>query len=217
VPTAEAVFRGLAALIAPPRCATCGRPCALREVLCPECRRRLSRARPLRAEGARGLDALWSAAPYRGVVRDLVSALKFRRLLPVAELMAGEIASRAPAGMWSGALVPVPPAPARFRERGFDPAEALTIALSRILGLPVSRSLAREDGPRQVGRPRPERLAEPPAVRAIGPIGPIGPIGSEAVLVDDVCTTGATLRRCAEALREVGATRVAGATFARTP
>ena len=54
------------------------------------------RAEPLRGAGAPGLDRAWSSAPHEGVARDLVTALKFRRLLPVAELMADRIHWLAP-------------------------------------------------------------------------------------------------------------------------
>jgi predicted amidophosphoribosyltransferase len=157
-----------------------------------------------------GLDVAWSAAPYEGVPRELVAALKFRRLMPLARRAAEAIAAEAPAGLVAGDLVPVPPAPWRLRVRGLDPAEEIAVALARLSGVRLVRCLARADGPRQVGRARCERLADPPRVRLIGAAP------RTAVLVDDVATTGATLSACARALREGGARRVVGITFARS-
>jgi predicted amidophosphoribosyltransferase len=157
-----------------------------------------------------GLDAVWSAAPYEGVARELVAALKFRRLLPLAGVAAAAIASGAPPELLRGALVPVPPAPLRLRLRGLDPAEELTAELSRLTGLPADPCLARTHGPRQVGRPRSERMATPPSVRSRARPP------RDAILVDDVVTTGATLGACASALRDGGATRVVALTFARS-
>jgi hypothetical protein len=73
--------------------------------------------------------------------------------------------------------------------------------------------LARDDGPRQVGRPRAERVADPPRIRRINAKLPL--LGDDLWLVDDVVTTGATLDACAAVLREAGATRVRALTFAR--
>jgi predicted amidophosphoribosyltransferase len=157
-----------------------------------------------------GLDAAWSAAPYEGVPRELVAALKFRRLMPLARRAAEAIAAGAPAGLVTGDLVPVPPAPWRLRARGLDPAEEIAVALARLSGARLVRCLARADGPRQVGRPRSARLADPPRVRLIAAAP------RTAVLVDDVTTTGATLSACARVLRAGGTRRVVGVTFARS-
>ena len=125
------ILHAVAAGIAPPLCAACGRSCRPEAVVCTRCGRRLAAAEPLLAEGPPGLDRAWSSAPHEGVARDLVAALKFRRLLPVAELMADRIqwlAARLTCS--SGAIVPVPPAPSRLRRRGFDPAGELAAALA---------------------------------------------------------------------------------------
>ena len=136
-------------------------------------------------------------------------ALKFRRLLPVAGVMAERIEALAPSHLLSGAVVPVPAAPARRRRRGFDPAAELAAALAERVELPLAPCLARRSDRRQVGRRRAERLGAPPRVRAIGPVP------RSVLLVDDVLTTGATMSACARALRAAGASRVVAVTFAR--
>ena len=120
------------------------------------------------------------------------------------------IAERAPVDLLQGVIVPVPPAPARRRKRGFDAAEEIAAALGLETGLPLWLCLGRSQGRRQVGRPRAERLASPPRVRLARP-----PPAS-VVLVDDVVTTGATLGACARALRSGGCGRVVALTFARS-
>ncbi len=199
----------LLGLLVPPRCALCGRSCSSRVQLCAGCESRLARLHP-RPAAIPGVDRAWSAAPYEGAARELVVALKFGARLGLARPAAAAIAARAPADLLAGEIVPVPPAPWRRRRRGFDAAEALAEALAVEAGLEVRRCLRRSQGRRQVGRPRAQRLADPPRIRVAGAPP------KQAVLVDDVLTTGATLAACARALRAHGAIRVEALTFARS-
>ena len=178
-------------------------------MVCTRCSRRLADAEPLLGNGPAGLDKVWSSASYEGVARNLVGALKFRRLLPVADLMAERIEWMAPAHMLSGTIVPVPPAPARLRRRGFDPAGELAAALAAQLEAPLSHCLERR-GRRAAGRAPAGRADRSPAAHPRHGTAP-----RSVLLVDDVLTTGATLTACARALRAVGASRVVAVTFAR--
>jgi predicted amidophosphoribosyltransferase len=196
-------------LLAPPLCAACGRNCRAEAVICTRCSRALGAAAPILAGGPQGIDRVWSSAPHDGVARSLVGALKFRRLLPVAELMADRMEWLAPGHLLSGAVVPVPASPPRLRRRGFDPAGELAAALAARLGAESCPCLARRGLGHQVGRRRAERISRPPAIEAIG----ASP--RSVLLVDDVLTTGATLTSCAMALRAAGARRVVALTFTR--
>lgn len=148
--------------------------------------------------------------PHEGVARELVAALKFRRLLAAAEPIAELIAKRAPRELLAGTIVAVPAAPSRSLRRGFDPAEEIAARLAAVTGLPWQAPLRRADARPQVGRPRAARLSDPPRIWSAGQAP------SRVLLIDDVQTTGATLRSCAQALRSSGAERVAAATYART-
>lgn len=195
----------------PALCAACGRSCRAGAVLCTRCSRRLAEAEPLAGRGASGLDRVWSSAVHEGVARDLVSALKFRRLLPVAATMAERIEWLAPESLLSGAIVPVPSARLRSLGRGFDPAAEIAAALALRTGVPLRPVLSRSDLGRQLGKRRAQRIGRPPHVHLRGE----APSG--VLLVDDVLTTGATLAACARALRGGGSIRVAAITFTRRP
>lgn len=203
------LLHAVAAGLAPPLCAACGRGCRHDAPLCTRCVRRLSAADPLTGAGPPGLDRSWSSAPHEGVARDLVAALKLRRLLPVADLIADRIQWLAPADLLSGTVVPVPTAPLRTLSRGFDPAAEIAAALADRTGLRVRPCLSRRDGGRQVGKRRAQRIGHPPLFRSRGEIP------RSVLLVDDVLTTGATLSACAQALRDSGAIRVVAITFTR--
>lgn len=202
-------FHAMLAGLVPPLCAACGRGCRADTVLCRRCGGRLAALAPLTGPGPPGVDRAWSSAPHEGAARDLVAALKFRRLLPVAGLMAQRIEWLAPAGLLSGVIVPVPTSPLRSLVRGFDPAAEIALALAHRTGLPLRSALARSGAGRQLGRRRGRRLGDPPRIRSSGEAP------RSALLVDDVLTTGATLAACAAALRQEGAVRVAAVTFSR--
>jgi predicted amidophosphoribosyltransferase len=202
-------LHAVAAGLLPALCASCGRSCRPGSLLCTRCNRRLVEAEPLGGAGPSGLDRAWSSAPHEGVARDLVAALKFRHLLPVAELIAERLEWLAPASLLSGAVVPVPTARLRTLVRGFDPAGEIAGALSERTGLTLRPCLVRNGGGRQVGKRRAQRIGHPPHIHARGEVP------RSVLLVDDVLTTGATLSACARALRSAGAIRVVAITFTR--
>lgn len=116
------------------------------------------------------------------------------------------------------ALVPVPLAAVRKRERGFNQAELIALALAPHWQIPVwgaclERARATETQTRLT--PGERRTNVRGAFRA----APGAPDlrGAHLVLVDDVVTTAATLNACAAALCEAGARIISYVTFARAP
>jgi predicted amidophosphoribosyltransferase len=99
----------------------------------------------------------------------------------------------------------------RRRRRGFDHAALLARAVAARTSLPVVPCLRRAGpAPRQAGARRTERLAGGRVrVEVCGAVPP------RAVLVDDVHTTGATLRECARKLRANRAFEVTALAYAR--
>lgn len=204
----------LISVLAPPLCAACGVDAAAAPPLCRRCRVALGleRGRQLRV-GSPAFDC-WAACGYEGPGGALVRALKFGGRVGLADAMAAQIAAHTPPGLLRGVIVPAPVHPEHRRRRGVDHAAVLAQALARRLRLPVSACLARRgDAQPQVGRGRSERVRGPAGTVVVRP-DVVAPY--EALLVDDVVTTGATLAACADALRGAGSRRIAALVYART-
>lgn len=117
------------------------------------------------------------------------------------------------------ALVPVPLAASRLRERGYNQSERLAAALAPRWSIPVWEDvLARGRATRTQTRLTPEERLRNVAGAFVVPDGARRRIlGTHLVLVDDVVTTAATLNACAAALFAGGARIVSYVTFGRAP
>jgi predicted amidophosphoribosyltransferase len=114
-------------------------------------------------------------------------------------------------------LVPVPAHPARVRERGLDVTGEWCARLGRLEALPTARALLRRRAtPPQVGRDRVLRRVNVAGAFAPGPQAAAAR-GRRVVVVDDVVTTGATVRACAELLGALGARQVTAWALAYEP
>jgi predicted amidophosphoribosyltransferase len=200
--------RALIGLFAPPRCPACGGLGRIETSICGPCRATLLSLPSSSSSPPVGIELAIAACEFEGTARAVVHGLKYGRLLGLARVAAEAIAAACPPAELRGVVVPVPASPLRWRWRGFDPAEEIALALSRLARLAYDPCLRRGHGPRQVGRSRRSRLADPPRVRVDG----VAP--ERALLVDDVRTTGATLSACAQALRVAGVREVLALTLA---
>lgn len=159
----------------------------------------------------------WAPVVYAGPAARLIAALKFRGALPCAGLMAAQIVAGAPSELFAAGavLVPVPTHPARARRRGYDQADVLARAVAARTGLPLERCLQRVGragaGSRQLGAGRVARLEQGRIDLRL-----VGCAPEVAVLLDDVHTTGGTLRSAASTLRAGGTRDVTVVTWART-
>lgn len=206
VPMASDLILGL-------RCVGCARPGTS---LCDLCLTDLVRASicagPLASAGPTA-ETEWvlAANHYSGLLRQLILAYKERGMVALAgriAMLLAVTAARVAADDRGVALVPVPASPAARRSRGFDHVAMLVRHMCRLLrgwGIPARRlSLLRHQGGNrdQVGLSASERQRNVGGVfvarRRIRPLRAESPV----FLVDDVCTTGATLSAVRRALAE---------------
>ena len=154
---------------------------------------------------------VWYLRPHDGVPRELVLRLKYG-----AEERAARILSEL--------LLPLPPEvsfppdtvvtwvtmpESRRRERAIDHGRVLAETFAEKLELPCRQLLNRRDKHehRQATLNREQRTAN-----LAGAFTPGEKITFPVLLIDDVRTTGTTLRRCAEALRKGGAEKISAIT-----
>ena len=189
------------------RCAGCDAPGA---AICPTCRFALLGPRP-----RLGSHQVHAAVPFTGRARDVVLGLKYRNRRQVARHLAGLVVNALVANGHHGMIDVVTWAPTSStwrRTRGFDQGELVAGYVARQLGVPARRLLERAgDGAPQTGRTRRERLHGPefhtrPSVA-----------DRRILVVDDVVTTGATLRTARAGLLRGGAAEVVLYAVAATP
>lgn len=207
--------------IEPPYCDGCGMPLPTLEPSPSTAERRGAGAlpAPLRCfdctSDDRPLDYARAAALYAGSLREAIHAFKFagRRTLarPLAALLLEQCRPGLPADI--EAVIPVPLAPRRESERGYNQAALLAERLAKALDVPLR--------PRWLARVRPTKpQTELTAAERRTNVreafrGSPRVWGRHALLVDDILTTGATAAECARALRRAGARRVGVVAVAR--
>jgi ComF family protein len=190
-------------LLFPPRCAACGR---VDTGWCPRCARELA-ALPVIPHIEHDII---SSGPHSGVLQSAVQGLKYYGVRALADPL-GERAAAVVNGWRPTLVVPVPASAARIRSRGYNQAALIAEACGRALHVPVDPAALRRrrETRSQVGLTRAERLEN---VVGAFTADPSRVAGAAVLLVDDVYTTGATLRECLSALREAGASEARAVT-----
>lgn len=193
-----------------PRCDRCGHPIGL--YTCRWC--------PLLPAWVRAARSFcWIGA---GSGAEIVHALKYGGWVRAAPA----IAERMERVSWPrdvieerAATVAVPLAPSRLRERGFNQSALLAAHLARAWGIPswpdaIERTRATRS---QTELTPAERLGNVAGAFRVNRSALDSVRGAHLILVDDVVTTGATLRACASALFVSGARTISYMTFGRAP
>jgi ComF family protein len=157
-----------------------------------------------------------AAYPYAGVIRSAIQAFKYEGQTRLDDFLARALVhplSSRPLSV--DVVVPVPLSAQRLGSRGFNQAETLARPLAAAAGWPLETSLllrARDTQP-QVELPPQARRRNVEGAFSVP--RPDAVAGRRVLLVDDVCTTGATLGACAAPLLDAGAAGVWGLVIAR--
>lgn len=226
-------------LVYPPTCLDCGAPTAAHAALCPRC---FARLRPITqpwcpvlglpfevslGPDARSAEAIADPPPfdrarsavlYNEVARTIVGRLKYGDRPELAEFCA-RLMQPAGAELWPErpVLVPVPLYRWRQFERRYNQSTELARALGRLAGLSVDTGLVTRTRRtrQQVGLSADARhrnvagafTAHPEALRRLK--------GRGVVLVDDVITTGSTVKAITRELKRAGVAKIDVISFAR--
>ena len=163
-------------------------------------------------------DAAVASYRGRGIVREVIHQFKYARQIHLRHLV----------GRWLSAalederlrdrnfdlIVPVPLHPTRERERGFNQASLLSELISAQTSIRSQRVLERvRYTTTQTALDRSERMENLHNAFRLRKNADVR--GLRVLLIDDVLTTGSTLRECARVLKRAGAISVHAATAAR--
>ncbi len=201
-------------MFSPPTCPRCGIPFSSKETLskspqhiCGECR---VSPPPF--------------GPYEGTMAEAIHKFKYSKKRSLGSILGGllyEYLSSSPFSSLftfhsSLLLVPVPLHPERLREREFNQSTLLAKELSKGLSIPMMiDNLFRIRNTRaQIGLEVDERKRNMKGAFSLKK--PLSVEGKTVLLIDDVYTTGSTIKECTRVLKKAGAESVYAVTLART-
>ena len=197
------VFDKLTGLIAPHICVGCG---TTGSVLCETCMDMYTETVQPRCAGCKKLSdnfkvcasckswlplsSIYVVNNYEGVSELLIRDMKFDSQRSVASVLARQMSGILPE-LRGNIICPIPTAPSRIRQRGFDHALLIAKTLSKQITVPLQTMLSRHSNVRQLGATRANRIKQMSQEFEINKAQDVE--GKNILLVDDVFTTGATL------------------------
>lgn len=180
-------------------CVVCARPTA-RMCLCESCRVPYEKA--------------WIVGKREGVLQRLIGLYKFERAVEAHKVLSDLLLGVLPELPPETIIVPVPTTSARIRERGYDHMLLIARYIAKNRSLECQQLVSRKADTKQRQASASQRARQ--AKRAFEVRGKID-INRPVLLIDDVVTTGSTVKYSAKALRDAGAKHVWIAVLARQP
>lgn len=219
------LFDTITSLFAPDECLSCRREGSL---LCDACSLHLRRPPGLCfgcyevVEGVVCDDCLhqskcasmYAAAAYEGPAKQLVASLKFLGSQAAAKIMAGHMLAVNCPVVSASLITHVPATSQHIRRRGYDQAALLAHHIAKATHCPRATLLARTGKQHQLGADRRVRLGQLTSSMRVRQADLVR--GRTILLVDDVLTTGSSVRAATAALMGAGAARVDVLVFAQS-
>ncbi len=180
-------------------CLFCGRPTSIADA-CRYCHSDITR--------------MWCVGERSGGLEKLINLYKFNYAKAASASLSEVLLACLPQLPPETVIVPIPTLRAHIRQRGYDHALLVARAIAEEQKLTLAQPLERITNTVQRGTDRKQRIAQAKqAFRVSKGVEMAIPY----LLIDDVVTTGATLRYAAKALKDAGATTVWAAAIARQP
>jgi competence protein ComFC len=187
-----------------PLCPHCGQPQSS-GIICPSCAGKPS-----------ALSSVRSVFRFEGTVRHAIHELKYRNLRAIAPTLATYLTEHVSTLTTTyDVVIPVPLHPKRLNRRGYNQAELLAREIAEARGVSLSASALRRTRAGESQARTGSMSERHQNVMGAFACTDTSMSGKQVLLIDDVCTTGATLEACAAALRAAGASTVSGLTVAR--
>ena len=220
------MFDTLLSIIAPHHCSRCGKNGT---ILCQKCKNYIieypnstcivchspSDTRNFCSRHNLPYGHAWCVSERSGVIQKLIDELKFERKRAVSKVLAEILNERLPELPKETCLVPIPTAPRNIRRRGYDHMLMISGQLAKLRNLETAPLLIRKNNVTQHFAPNAKaRHEQAKNFFEISKKHTIKPRVSY-VLIDDIFTSGATLKAGATCLREAGVDLVSIIVIAR--
>ncbi len=179
-------------------CIACGGGIAVRNGLCGSCGLPYQRA--------------WCVAPRQDQLEQLINRYKFENTKAAYKPLSDLLHLHLPELPSNTYIVPIPTIASHVRQRGYDHTLLIARRFARQRKLLLNTSLKRQTTTMQRGAGKRQRTAQ--AKQAFRYVGNLDDT-AVYLLVDDVMTTGATMKYAAKALRDTGAQNVWAVSISR--
>lgn len=201
---------------------------------CSECNKRIPLSdffskpnKKMSAKACRGGIVIMAPCSYsEATVREIIYSLKYKRArksLKTIDFLIKKYAGKTSLKSFfkeasnDWIIVPIPLHPSRKRERGFNQSEEIAEIVGKALGITVEkRILARIKNTKPQVQMENQEDRKNNVAECFFIVEPNKISGKKIILVDDIFTTGATIKEAIRALKKIGAKRITGFVVAKT-